>query len=354
MRLHENTFDDFSSMKEHTNLWRMIAMTGTLIARSFAALLLFQFAAPDIFPKEKPNAKSAFIYYQRLIFIEMRVNNHSGLLFLLDTGASTSAIDLKMAERLKLPLRGADKVEGTAGIIDVKKVLVKSLSFGKARAKNLTVPAYDLSGVPAPQSKQVAGILGYDFLRSFLVQVDFLNCTLRFYPKGAGNPASGTSAVPIPITLDNGIPRLRANLNGGVVADFRLDTGASLFETSDVYLNVTEEVWRRLTALDPELKPERYFGGSGVGGAVKLPVAQIKTFSVNMITVSSPFIIVQPKLGYFARPDAVGFISNNFLEKFSPVTIDYLKYRLYLTSGDTYKNFAVAHFDKYEVKTSTR
>jgi hypothetical protein len=318
-------------MKEHANLWRMIAVSATLLFRSFAMLLLFQFAAPDIFPQEKSQAKSAFIYYQRLIFIEMRVNNHSGLLFLLDTGASASAIDLKTAGRLKLPLTGAGKVEGTAGITDVKNVLVKSLSFGQARAKNLTVPAYDLSVVLAPQSKQVAGILGYDFLRFFSVRIDFLNRTLIFSPKRTWSSASGTAAVSVPITLDNGIPRLTAILNDDIVADFRLDTGASLFETPDVYLNVTEDVWKRLTALDPELKPERYFGGSGVGGAVKLPVARIKRFSVNTITVTSPFVIVQPKIGYFARPDAAGFISNNFLEKFSPVTIDYLESRLYLT-----------------------
>ena len=306
-------------------------MSATFLFRSLALLLLFQFAARDIFPQERSQAKSAFIYYQRLVFIEMRVNNHSGLLFLLDTGASASAIDLKTAGRLKLPLTGAGNVEGTAGTIEVKQVLVKNLSFGRARAKNLTVPAYDLSRGLAPHGKQLAGILGYDFLRFFSMRIDFLNRLITFYPKGKWSPVRATSGVSIPITLNNGIPRLRAVLNGGVIADFRLDTGASLFETPDVYLNVTEDVWKRLTALDPELKPERYFRGSGIGGAVKLPVARIKSFSVNTATISSPFVIVQPKVGYFARPDAVGFISNNFLEKFSPITIDYLDSRLYLT-----------------------
>ncbi|MGH9901193.1 MAG: retropepsin-like aspartic protease [Pyrinomonadaceae bacterium] len=318
-------------MKEHDNLWRMIAVRTILIFRSIVALLLFQSAAPDICPQGKSHAESAFIYHQRLIFVEMSVNNHRGLLFLFDTGASASAIDLKTAERLKLPFAGVGKVEGTAGVISVRRALVKSLSVGRARAENLTVPAYDLGGVLSPHGRQVAGILGYDFLRFFSVQIDFLNRTLRFYPQGVAGPAGAASGVTIPIILDNGIPRLRGILNGDVDADFRLDTGASLFETPDVYLNVTEDVWKRLTHSDTELKPERYFAGGGVGGAVRLPVARIKRFSVNRVTVPSPFVIVQPKVGYFARPAAVGFISNNFLEKFSPVIIDYLESRLYLT-----------------------
>jgi hypothetical protein len=130
--------------------------------------------------------------------------------------------------------------------------------------------------------------------------------------------------------LDNGIPRVRATLNDSVRAEFRLDTGASLFETQDVYLNVTASVWEQLTALDAKLKPTAYLTGGGIGGEVKLPVARIRKFSAGTASISSPFVIVQPKLGYFARSDAVGFISNNLLEKFSPVTIDYLERKLYL------------------------
>jgi hypothetical protein len=36
----------------------------------------------------------------------------------------------------------------------------------------------------------------------------------------------------------------------------------------------------------------------------------------------SVFVIVQPEVGYFARPDALGFVSNSFLEKLGRVTLD--------------------------------
>jgi hypothetical protein len=38
--------------------------------------------------------------------------------------------------------------------------------------------------------------------------------------------------------------------------------------------------------------------------------------------LDSPWIIVQPRQGYFARRDALGFVSNNLLEKFEAVVLD--------------------------------
>ncbi|MCB1024621.1 MAG: aspartyl protease family protein [Acidobacteria bacterium] len=269
------------------------------------------------------------IYHQRLIFAELVVNECDKAVFLIDTGAIKSAIDIKSAERLRLIIAGESRVEGSAGEIDVKNARLNTLSLGSASVSNLEVSAYDLSGVLAPPEKKVDGILGYDFLRYFSVEIDYKKqkIMLRKIPK---KKLDFQTAVPF--NLDNNIPRIKGILNGNVKADFRLDTGASLFETDDVYLNTTEGVWDQLKRSDPTLKPETYFTGSGVGGSVKLPVAKIKSLSIGRVTNRKVYVIVQPKAGYFARKDAVGFISNNFLEKYSPVTIDYKTKRILLTT----------------------
>lgn len=301
---------------------------GFAISLAFVVLVL---GSPVVLA-QKENRKDTsanFIYYQRCIFIKMQANETEDLLFLLDTGASASAIDLQTAEKLKLSFRGTSKIEGTTGVIEAKNTLLKKLSFGKATAKNLSIPARNLKGSLVPPGMRLDGIVGYDFLRFFSVQIDFLNRIISFSPK-AEKDSANRQITSIPFTLDNGIPRLKAILNGSLAADFRLDTGASIFETSDIYLNITENTWERLIALDPELKPERYFRAGGIGKEVKLPVARIKSFAIGAISFPKPFVIVQPQLGYFARLGAVGFISNNLLEKFSPVTIDYIKHNLYL------------------------
>jgi predicted aspartyl protease len=273
-----------------------------------------------------------FIYYQRCIFVKMLANSREELLFLLDTGASRSAIDRTAAERSGIPISGTDSVEGTAGIITVQKGHVDRLSRGEAGATGLDVTIQDLGGTLAPPGMRVDGILGYDFLRSFSVAIDFTHHTLRFSPHPARvSFAMAKSADVVPVVLDNGIPRVHGMLDDSIPLDLRLDTGASIFETTDIYLNVTEDTWKQLTRLDSALKPERYFTGSGAGGEIKLAVARIDKLRIGAISVPRPYVIVQPSVGYFARPDAVGFISNNLLEKYSPVVIDYLEGRLYLS-----------------------
>jgi hypothetical protein len=111
----------------------------------------------------------------------MRVNETEGLLFLLGTGASASAIDRQTAERLKLPATGVRSVEGTAGVMQARQVQIQRLAVGTARAHKLNVPAYDLGGVPAPPGARLDGILGY-FARPTAVGFVSNNLLEKFSP----------------------------------------------------------------------------------------------------------------------------------------------------------------------------
>jgi hypothetical protein len=277
----------------------------------------------------------AFHFHERCIFIKMDAGARPDLLFLFDTGASVSALDLKTANGLKLALMKGGKVEGSAGVIEAMKSQLPSLSVGAARVENLSVTVQDLSASLVPKGMRLDGILGYDFLSRYSVTINFENRTMRFSNQPQEPFAlAARPTVSVPFTLEERIPRLRGILNGLIETDFRLDTGASLFETSDVYVNVTEVTLQKLTAAEPGLVPECYFKGTGTGGEVKLPVVRLKRLSLGEIIVAQPYAIVQPKAGYFARPDAVGFVSNNFLEKYDPVTLDYLGRKLYLSKRE--------------------
>ncbi|MEZ5344767.1 MAG: retropepsin-like aspartic protease [Pyrinomonadaceae bacterium] len=295
------------------------------ITKLLIGCLLFSFGLCTVIEARKP---SAIIYHQRLIFLKMTANDSHELLFLLDTGASKSAVDIKTAEKINLPVSGKSEVEGTAGVIEVKNARFDSLSFGDAEELGMEVTSYDLSGVLAPPDMKVDGILGYDFLRHFSINISYKDQTIDF----SQSPVKGNDCRSVlPFRLDNNIPRISGILSENIEADFRLDTGASLFETEDIYLNTTQNIWESLKVADPKLAPETYFSGSGVGGTVRLPVARINNFRIGDIENKNVYVIVQPKAGYFARDDAVGFISNNFLEKYDPVTIDYLSKRIFLT-----------------------
>jgi len=265
-----------------------------------------------------------FEYYQRVIFLHVQVNNSDSLLFLFDTGANASAIDAKTADKLKLPRLRVDTVEGSAGNLQVQMVNVSSVKAGNSTVKNLVFTKQDLSFSLAPPGKHIDGILGTDFLRHFVITLDFKKQQISFSEHADNDSES------IPFEMDNGIPRIKATINNTFHTFLRYDSGSSLFATDSTYINVTTDDWIAIRQKDTTLKPSRYFRGVGTGGELKLAVVSIKSFSFNGHQIQNAFIIVQPKLGYFARPDAVGFLGNNLLEKYDKVVVDFPANIIYL------------------------
>ena len=302
------------------------APRSTLVGAAFlVALRAISACAAD------PASGVSFIYQDRCIYVPARVNDTADLLFLVDTGANASAIDAAAASRLHLRLSGTTKVEGTAGVIATGTTRLASIAAGGHRAERLEVTVQDLGGLPAAAGTRVEGILGYDFLRDVAMRVDFAGRHIAFLehpPREAR--ADSTRWFGIPMALDHGIPRVEAALDDSIPCPLRIDTGASLFDTPDVYVNITTPTWERLRAADRAITPVDSLHATGTGGEFSLPVARVGRITIGAIRVESPFVIVQPPRGYFARADAVGFVSDNLLERFSPVILDYAGRRLYL------------------------
>lgn len=285
-------------------------------------LLLITFSSISV---KAQTTKTSFEYYQRLIFLKVKVNKSDSLLFLFDTGANTSAIDTKTADVLTLKTLKMGSVEGSAGTIVVPHVKAKSVLVGHSIVKNIVFTKYDLSRSLAPPDQHIDGILGTDFLKNFVVEIDFNHKMMTLSKK-----VLDTLTSSFPFELENGIPRIKATINNNHIAWLRYDSGSSLFDTKDIYINTTTPVFDVIAKADTTLKPASFLSGTGVGGSVKLPVYKINSILLNTIEIRKPFLIVQPRQGYFARPDAIGFFGNNLLQKFQKVTIDFMNKRMYI------------------------
>jgi hypothetical protein len=190
----------------------------------------------------------------------------------LDTGANSSAIDLATAYRLNLKKIKATTIEGSAGVIAAENVRVKTICVGQAKRKNLSVTKRNLSGSVTPPNQHLDGILGTDFLSSFIISIDFKNKLISFLKNIPDNFSKGIS-----MEMDNGIPRIRALVNDSVITFFRYDSGASLFDTDDIYLNTTTAVFENIQKADSLLKPVFFLSATGVGGAMRLPVYKLSS-----------------------------------------------------------------------------
>lgn len=102
----------------------------------------------------------------------------------------------------------------------------------------------------------------------------------------------------------------------GTEVDLRIDTGANLAPSEESYVNLTQDQASRAGLSGA---PQMVFGATGTGGAqLELPVFALRELRLAERALQRPFAIVQPRVGYFARADAVGFLGNSVLEKVDP------------------------------------
>jgi Aspartyl protease len=140
-----------------------------------------------------------------LILVQVSIGDLHDLNFLLDTGATTSAIDRKLADRLNLPTHSSVMVNFDK-TIQVRWCVLPDLVFGPRHATEIKVAIEDLhylrtNGAP------VDGIIGWDLLRQHSFRLDYANKRVSF----SSNFTSERNSVPfresslfltVPIDLD--------------------------------------------------------------------------------------------------------------------------------------------------------
>ena len=99
--------------------------------------------------------------------VEVRVNGRGPYHFLVDSGADTSAVGLRIARELQLPIGSPVVLHGMTASAEVDRVLVSELLLGQSLIHNLEVPALrevDLGG---------DGLIGIDALSGQRLMMDF-------------------------------------------------------------------------------------------------------------------------------------------------------------------------------------
>jgi hypothetical protein len=140
-----------------------------------------------------------------LLVIQASVGDRHALNFLLDTGATTSAIDRKLAEGLHLATRSSQMVNFDK-TLQVQWCVLPELVYGPERAANIKVVVEDLRYLRT-SGAAVDGVIGWDLLRRHSFRLDFANKRVVF---GAISATEGHSVLfresslclSVPIDLD--------------------------------------------------------------------------------------------------------------------------------------------------------
>jgi predicted aspartyl protease len=137
------------------------------------------------------NEMAIEVYGGYLVVARGSVNSADNLRFLLDTGASNTAIDRRVAERLGLHGQPA-KVINFDKTVALEWTEVKEMTFGPERICNVRVMIEDL-GYLRSAGAHVDGVIGLDQFRRQSFLVDYARERVVFGPTATG----GMHGVPM-------------------------------------------------------------------------------------------------------------------------------------------------------------
>lgn len=145
------------------------------------------------------------------------------LTFLLDSGAGQSVLHLATAQRLGLKLGARETVQGVDGNCPAYRVDGLAATVGHVPVPRRML-ALDLQSVSTACGMHIDGLLGADFFRDHVVQIDFAAQKLRLLERGEVSACAGQS---VPLARRGDALCLRVGVNGSAPQWMRLDTGCS-------------------------------------------------------------------------------------------------------------------------------
>jgi predicted aspartyl protease len=117
-----------------------------------------------------------------LIIAKASVNRKGPYAFAVDTGASSTVLSKQTAQELNVTNNPSTAKEGLGccAPVNVSMTTVESVRVGKVEERNLAVAIMDLSTISKCIEIQLAGIIGYNFMKDYRVIIDYPRTQISF------------------------------------------------------------------------------------------------------------------------------------------------------------------------------
>jgi hypothetical protein len=268
---------------------------------AFLAALLNVQAAPTTL------AEFPFQFREGLLWVEVNIpQSQEPLNFLVDTGSGVSVINLTTAKRIGLKMGKRVIVHG---------VQTTLIGFWQermsAKVGNIELPreylAVDLEKLSSSCQTRLDGLVGADFFRGHVVQIDFDENKIRLLKPEKGMKSDGAQ----PLQFRPCGMRVLISVNGHKPQWVRLDTGCA-----------TALHW-----VSSDVPPDRCTRQIAIGLA-EISILQTETsVSIGEHEFQSVPTGLHEKAIF---PGEAGLLGNGLLSRFSTITIDALQGRLIL------------------------
>src|SRR6185295_18571193 len=132
-----------------------------------------------------------------LIVLKVRVNSSRPLHFIFDTGASISVMDPQSAKALGLRAKGKLNLDATGGSVQSGLIGPVSLSLVGVTVFKQPLATIDLDAFAPLFGYKIDGVIGYDFIKNFVVEIDYAASLLNLYETGSYKYSGAGESIPI-------------------------------------------------------------------------------------------------------------------------------------------------------------
>jgi len=256
------------------------------------------------------------------LFVSATVNGKGPFDFLLDSGAGMSVLSSRLADSLRIAVKGNIPTRGVGGYGSIGFATIDSLALGDLTLQFSRVTILDFSSLDTNLGWPLGGILGYDFFARFKTTVDFDGRRLVL-SRSDGKPCP-IEAQSAPFDVFAQVPVMEVYVNGRptrVMLDLGAQTGLVLRGHA-----------RALAGIEISRGEESRIRISGVGGTRAMRQVTIDSLRIGNVTLREPTALVAEDFASMPFPEYIeGLLGVTILKRFNLV-IDYAADRICLES----------------------
>jgi len=251
-----------------------------------------------------------------IILLQAQLDDYSDTLnFILDTGSGGISLDSTTCERLRVQNRLTDTLlSGVGGQRKVRFAFDRKLRLGGIVMEHFDFHVVDYSMMTHLDGRKIDGVIGYSFLKRYIVTIDYEQSVMRIYKPGAFLYPAGSYVFEPPLRKMP-VPVQQATLTDRLTltGDFYFDLGARM------ELVVTRRFAAEHKLLSEKRKPY-FIGVEGIGGREQMQVSVVKSLRVGTFTFRDvPVYVFDDPNNVVRYPDQYGLIGSGIYSRFNLV-----------------------------------
>lgn len=297
----------------------------SLLAIPFCGCLAQQRASTG---PNRPLASVSFELYHNRVYLPVSVDGRV-ITMILDTGAADSGLSDAVAKSLGIKLAGSAQLVGN-GESDQRVSLARNVLFdvGGAELTEKTVLIVPFGGLEAREGRPIAGVLGLDLFRKYVVVLDYERKQVSLFdPKHFSYYGSGIT-VPLPLF------QASMQMPGGQPISLQLAIDLGTYSA----LRLVPHFARKYNLLAGLGSPSLPSFGFGIGGEFPEKIARVANLQIGSLGIPATLAsISEATHGATASSHYDGTIGGAILSRFT-VTLDYPRSQMILEPN---ANFAI-------------